>query len=70
MLACVQGRLNALKAFQYLEERSLVQQASSSPDKFQLCNPVKVWSPPWPSSKLGCSLGGTRQCWNSYSSQY
>ncbi|EIE21403.1 subtilisin-like protein [Coccomyxa subellipsoidea C-169] len=63
------GRLNALKAFQYLERQGTVQKARATPDQSQQCNPLQVWYPPWPSSRLGCSIGGTNQCWTSYSSQ-
>ncbi|CAL8469682.1 g9223 [Coccomyxa elongata] len=63
------GRLNALKAFQYLERQGLVQKARSAPDIAQQCNPVQVWYPPWPTSHLGCTSGGSNTCWTSYSSQ-
>jgi hypothetical protein len=38
----MQGRLNALKAFQYLEGQRLVQKARTPPDQTQQCNPIQV----------------------------
>ena len=37
-----QGRLNALKAFQYLERQGTVQKARATPDQSQQCNPLQV----------------------------
>ena len=43
----MQGRSNALKAFQYLESQGLVSKASSTPDLSHQCNPFQV-RPPYP----------------------
>ena len=40
----LQGRFNALKAFQYLEGLGLVRTATSPPDISYQCNPFQVRS--------------------------
>ena len=67
----MQGRLDAVKAFEYLRSRGLVQKAASAPDQSQLCVPQQVWYPPWPAYRLACSVyGNGSSCWNSHSSGY
>jgi hypothetical protein len=64
------GRLNASRAFDYLEQQGLVHK-NAQPDQ-SLCDASKTWAPAWPSAQLPCGAANTdaTACWQVFAAQF